>query len=129
MQISKVGRTTLCIALAAAMTACGAAERLFSTDCVQSDDPRLVAQAGAIPVFDWKPECRVRDLSVVRKDGPVVTWAIEGNIVPPVTYGTVPSGAKQSVAPGSLEKGKQYFVMISYEGRTTGLAKTVDFDY
>jgi hypothetical protein len=101
--------------------------------CSDSTSPRDVAcdpettsvsatvTVGASVVFDWSPACPVALLLV--EDGASDTWLIsvpddafdspQGNrIRPKVTYGQVPQGIIDTIAPTALVQGRTYELIL-----------------
>ena len=77
--------------------------------------------AGTTPRFTWVPACRLFFVLVEPAQAGNDLWSIiadSANIIaPPVTYGTVPSGATQLQAPTPLVTGTAY---AAYLYRWTG---------
>jgi hypothetical protein len=77
-------------------------------------EPPVTVQvsAGRTPTFTWTPACRLGLVQVevggIREQDRVVVWDIDDTanlISPPLTYGHVPRGAHEVLAPQPLERG------------------------
>lgn len=99
------------IALCATASGC---DELTSADICASKVVVSVNDA-AKPVIDWSPNCRVSQLTVADSTGAV--WVVLGQstFAPRVTYGTVPSGARETVPPETLKSGATYSVRLEVE--------------
>lgn len=68
------------------------------------------------PVISWVPNCGISTLVVADAANQPV-WSVHGGIgrnglVPPVTFGVVPSGATEEIPPGELQHGNFYIVRV-----------------
>ena len=101
------------ITVTTVVSACGSTEPEFCQPETQVLE--VTTEIGENVVFDWTPECGVRNL-FLEQDFPPNNdvWQIEGEanvIMPPVTYGTVPPGAQLSGGEATpLIVGQSYLV-------------------
>ena len=77
----------------------------------------LTITSGTTPTFAWTPRCRLFFLVVEPAESGADLWSIitrsENGLAPPVTYGTVPSGAEETVSPVVLQAGVAYKVAVA----------------
>jgi hypothetical protein len=100
-------RQAAAIVLGAVVAACNGAEP--PAPCTQPSS--LTIGAGLTPTIDWSPPCLVYRLEIQDSTNTVV-WQIQttggDRLTSHITYGVVPEGATQVVAPVPLESGKFY---------------------
>ncbi len=72
--------------------------------------------AGTTPTFTWTPACRLFFVLVEPAVGGTDLWSIISDsanvIVPPITYGVVPTGAQEGDPPTPLAAGSGYEVYL-----------------
>jgi hypothetical protein len=83
---------------------------------------QVTVTSGANPVFDWQPRCAVALLLIEEEASD--QWVISGEdlsstttesanrILPPITYGQVPSGIFEESPPETLVAGRTYEVIL-----------------
>ena len=111
MKSSNLHPNLLAILLAGALTSCSDPA---AAGCSGDVDVSVVRYDP--PVFSWAPECGVSNLAV-GDPAERSLWHIHGGvgentIEPPVTFGIVPKGAGESVPPGELQHGNLYIVRV-----------------
>jgi hypothetical protein len=72
---------------------------------------------GLTPEISWTPACLVHWLLIEPSGSSADNWGVVGgspnSLGPPVTYGTVPSGAMEFQSPDPLIAGTQYDVYVT----------------
>lgn len=101
---------------------------------VVPSDVAVTVQSRSPPFIDWESPDRIARLSVERRQAHQLQWAIQtaapDQIVTPVLYGQVPSGASQELAAQRLIHGEPYTVRLWRweQGRLSQIA-VQDFTY
>lgn len=94
--------------------------------CTQTVDIHVTS--GPTPTISWVPTCPVDQLTVAEDQGPSV-WVLRmvSDLRPPVTYGVVPRGARETHPLVHLVAERTYVVYLqvpSSEDRTTIVGMT-----
>ncbi|HKG94310.1 MAG TPA: hypothetical protein VKA84_20525 [Gemmatimonadaceae bacterium] len=143
---SRAGRGA--VALAAIFAAACSDEAPTEPEaCTSGPELSVAVTAGIAPVFSWSPRCRVSELivegvGIPTASGPqwdVVTATFgtaEGpanGLLPPITYGSAPDGAREPTPAAQLLPGRDYIVRLAVrsEGLSGSLvgSATVRFTY
>lgn len=126
-------RLATCLTLALALLAACDDDGVEPVAC-EADTSEVTAtiETNGSVVFDWSPECSVF-LVLVEEEASDV-WGIqtmdqENGITPPVTYGTVPAGVEELMAPDPLVAGQTYELILwrKLPGDVASLAEVQEF--
>jgi hypothetical protein len=80
-----------------------------------SGNVTVAVTAAPAPRFSWTPVCAAIQVQVTQ--GQQLVWSVTdpgqaGSLRPPMTYGILPAGASQGLAPGALQAGLAYTVTV-----------------